>query len=125
MIYSELENYGEIMEDKVETYFIDLDGTLVRHHADPKDYPATAEILPGVLDNLLDLKARKCYTVLTTGRSKSDAAPVLKQLKLLGFEFNQCIYDLPTGCRTLVNDRSETGETKAFAISLTRNRGWK
>lgn len=114
-----------IKPSKRPTYFIDLDGTLVRHHHDPKDYPAVAEILPGALKWLFSLVEQNAFLILTTGRSKREANPVIKQLKKLGIKFNAALFDLPVGIRLLVNDDAYDGECKAFAIRHKRNGAWE
>ena len=109
------------------TYFIDLDGTLVKWHKDPKDYSNDPEFLPGVLKHLADLKQEGSYCVLTTGRSKEAAQPVLDALMdTIAFKFDQCLFDLPTGIRILVNDRiAGRHGLKAYAFNVKRNRGWR
>jgi len=105
-----------------ETYFLDLDGTLVFHNVFSGFVKDT--ILPGVKEFLKDLMERNCYTVLTTARTEQESISALKLLKEeVGFEFDQCVFNLPAWKRTIVNDTSEDGRCKAFAISVERNKG--
>ena len=54
-----------INNDKRKTYFIDIDGTLVKHNYDPENIPE--EFLPGALDFLKSISS-ECV-ILTTSRS--------------------------------------------------------
>ena len=111
--------------DKRDTYFVDLDGCITLHHSRTEDYSDVDEFLPGSVEKLLLLKSIGCVIILTTGRSEEQAQPALKQLKELGFEYDHCIFGLPTGTRYLVNDYKYDGVDKAIAINLKRNGGWK
>lgn len=111
--------------DKRPAHFLDMDGCIVKHYADPKDYPDEAEFLPGSIDYLLELINKDCYLVLTTGRSKHEAHIVIKALEKLGIKFHQHVYDLPTGERHLHNDKKWGHEAKAFAYNHIRNQGMK
>lgn len=110
--------------DKRLCHFIDADGVLCRHHSRVEDYPPIPELLPGVLEFLTQLKEANCYTVLTTGRSREEARPLLKLLKdKIGFRFDQCVYNLPTAERYLWND-TPNDEPKAIAYNMVRNKGF-
>lgn len=111
-----------IKTDNRETIFLDLDGSLCFHN-----YELTEDILlPGTIDYLRSLKEKNYYCVLTTGRTKEMCINILNQLKItINFEFDQCLFDLPTGKRTVLNDTTDLNQPKALAISVLRNTGFK
>lgn len=147
------------MEKK--TWFIDIDGTLVEHRNN-KELDEVLEILKGKYlpaDNytfsnipiwkcpigefrelmLPDSKEfmnnipRNDYIILTTARERRHSYQTEEFLRRNDIQWNQIIYDLPSGRRILINDSEEVyineeqGTTellvKAYGIPVERNRG--
>jgi len=107
---------------KATTIFVDMDGTLCTHvfeHFHLDQY----RLLEGSFEKLLEMRAKGCYIVLTTGRKKKDCKHILKFYKKHGFVFDQCVFDLPTGKRILINDTKYKGQVKAVAVEYPRNYG--
>lgn len=107
-----------------ETYFLDMDGTLVKHNYTPLE--VQDEYLPGTIEFLTKLKKANCYCVLTTGRSEEECKYILNKFKEdIGFIFDKALYLLPVGVRVLVNDNKYPYQNKAVAICLERDAGPK
>lgn len=104
-----------------KTIFIDLDGTLVLHNYSPSTQED--QFLPGSLEFLANARAKGYYCVLTTNRNESNSKRVIFLLrKLINFEFDRTIFDLPVGIRILINDNKDN-EVRAIAFPVTRNFG--
>jgi beta-phosphoglucomutase-like phosphatase (HAD superfamily) len=105
----------------LKTYFIDMDGTLVKHNYHPREIPDI--ILPGVVEFLLKLRSNGCYCILTTSRSELECKSILLRFKFEhSFEFDRHIYGLPSNIRVLIND-NKNGLIKALAIAVDRDSG--
>ncbi len=106
-----------------KTYFIDMDGTLVKHNYNPREVPDV--ILPGVVEFLQKLRTNDCFCILTTSRSEVECTGILQKFRTeYSFEFDKSIYDLPSNVRVLIND-SKNGLVKAVAIAVERDNGLK
>lgn len=104
-----------------KTIFIDLDGTLVFHNYQPNTEKDV--FLPGAIEFLLNARTKGYYCVLTTNRSESNSREVISSLrKLINFEFDRTIFDLPVGIRVLINDNKDE-EVRALAFAIDRNVG--
>lgn len=112
----------DLIKDKRETYLWDIDGCIVFHTEIPNpDF----KFLPGAIKKIKRQIKNNCYLILLTGRSQKDAMPIINELEKRGIRFQNYIFDLPVGTRTIINDTSAEGECKAFAISHKRNQEWK
>jgi len=102
------------------TYFLDLDGTIVKHNYTPDKVQDM--LLPGVLEELQRAVARGDVLILTTNRSIDNCADILTKLAELGIIFQHQLFNLPAGVRVLVND-TKGDEVRAKAIPVIRNQG--
>lgn len=104
------------------TVFLDMDGTLVYHNYTP--FTKDDILLPGTVELLKSIMNTNSYCILTTGRSEPECIGILKRFKNdFGFEFDRCLYNLPTGIRILINDTKDLTIPKAIAHSLKRDEG--
>ena len=122
------EDWGSLAEwrnycGKYGTYFVDLDGVLVRN-ANPfgKDLNwGSFELIPNNSHTLLSLQEFG-KIVFTTSRSSSFRSFVEGKLIELGFVNFDLITDLPHARRYLINDFAPTNPfPSAVAINLPRN----
>ena len=108
-----------------KTLFIDIDGTLVRHHGNMTNmFQYEMEILPGVIEKLNEWDAKGYKIILTTGRKECLRKRTKKQLLKNGVFYDQLIMGLPRGERILINDIKPNNDMiTASAIQINRNEG--
>lgn len=100
------------------TWFIDLDGTLVKHNGYLMDGNDT--LLNGAksfLDNIPDAD----YIIITTSRTEEYKERTIEFLNQQKIRYNQIIFGLPYGERILINDDKPSGLKMSKAICLSRD----
>jgi phosphoglycolate phosphatase-like HAD superfamily hydrolase len=104
--------------------FLDIDGTLLKHHNDGLSAILTEEpeLLPGVIDKLNEWEAKGYKIILVTGRSESMRGATERQLESLGIFYSALMMEV-TGDRILINDKKPSGRVAASAINIDRNAG--
>ena len=118
------------------TWFIDIDGTILKHRNDNEIEVSShekedgEELLPGVLEFFKTILHQ--HIILTTARLVRHSKHTEKALERLGVTWDTIIYNLGSGERVLVNDikplESEDNLTNrrlktAYAINVNRNEG--
>ena len=101
-----------------KTWFLDLDGTLVKHNGYKIDGYDT--LLPGAR-GLLNNIARQDMVIIVTARRKEYAGLTERFLKEQGICYQHIIYDAPYGERILINDCKPGGLKTAVAVNLKRD----
>ena len=109
-----------LSENLGHTWFIDLDGTILKHNGYLTN---NDELLPGVKE-LWDSIPIGDYIIITTGRSEEYKESSLKILKDNGLRYNHAIFDLPLGERIIVNDPKPGGLQTAIAWNVARDQGF-
>ncbi len=119
-------------KDLPKTIFVDIDGTLIKHHGGlenslndllkPNYKP---EVLPNVQERIWEWDSKNYTVILTTGRKESSRRVTEKQLEELGIVYDQLIMGIGPGPRVLINDMDPNyPETKmATGITLGRDEG--
>ena len=103
------------------TWFIDLDGTILKHNGYILDNKDT--LLKGVKKFFKSIP-RKDKIIITTSRKKKFMKKTKIFLKKNKIRYNQIIYDLPYGERVLINDIKPINKLKtSISINLKRNNG--
>jgi hypothetical protein len=102
------------------TWFIDVDGTIVKHNGYLLDDHDT--LLPGVKEFFASIPAGD-KIILVSSRKPAYREPTLAFLKDNGIRFDDAIFDLPYGERIIINDKKKTGLVTSFAISPKRDEG--
>jgi len=107
-----------------KTIFLDIDGTLIRHHNRGLSaiLTETPELLQGTIEKLNEWEAKGYTTILCTGRAESMREFTKRQLDELGVFYSQLLMGI-SGDRVLVNDQKPDGRSAAFAINIPRNVG--
>lgn len=105
-----------------KTWFIDLDGVLVKHngHHDQRG----DKWLERAWEFISNLN-QEDKVILTTSRNLKDTQPIIEELENKGVKIYASITDLPHGERIVINDRKPSGLRTAFSISLDRDAGMK
>ena len=103
------------------TWFIDLDGTILKHNGYLKDGD---ELLPGVKELWAEIPKHDAI-VIVTGREESWRESTLAYLDSQGLRYDHAIFGLPLGERIIVNDpKPADGLVTALAWSVPRDRGF-
>lgn len=120
-----------------ETFFLDIDGTVLKHQGNNSNVLLRAstsvrdivngpgeELLPGVKEKLDEWHSRGCKVFFTTGRPECMREFTEDQLARFGITYTGLIMDAGCGVRVLVNDLkpSHKGKT-AKAVNVERNVG--
>lgn len=100
------------------TWFLDLDGTLVKHNghlADGED-----SLLPGA-DALLAQIPADDVVVIVTSRAEAYREATERFLADSQIRYDHIIFGVPFGERIVVNDAKPSGLTTAVALNGTRD----
>ncbi len=101
-----------------KTWFVDIDGTLVKHNGYRIDGHDT--LLPGAKEYMNEIPDDD-RVILTTSRTDKYKEQTLEFLKANGVRFDDVIFNLPFGERIVVNDRKPSGTEMSVAINLDRD----
>jgi hypothetical protein len=101
------------------TWFLDLDGTLVKHNGHLTDGQDT--LLPGA-DTLLAQIPGDDLVVIVTSRTEAYREATEQFLADHGVRYDHIIFGAPFGERIVVNDTKPSGLVTAVALSGTRDR---
>ena len=111
----------KISRNNAHTWFIDLDGTILKHNGyiiDKKD-----TLLQGV-KNFFKQIPKNDKIIITTSRKKKYIKKTKIFLKKKKIRYNQIIYNLPYGERILINDIKPKNKLKtSISINLKRDKG--
>src|SRR5947209_3912373 len=102
------------------TWFLDLDGTLVKHNGHLTD--GQDSLLPGA-DALLAQIPADDLVVIVTSRAEAHRAATEQFLADRGIRYDHIIFGAPFGERIVVNDAKPSGLTTAVSVSVTRDQG--
>lgn len=110
------------------TFFIDIDGTLVRHkHAEELDNmiesPVSEELLPGVKELWEHFEVDDCI-VITTARRERHREFTEKIFEENNLRYDRILFEMETGPRIVINDTPNISIQKASAINVQRNGGF-
>jgi len=101
-----------------KTWFVDIDGTLVKHNGYKIDGHDT--LLKGAkeyLDQLPDTDR----IILTTSRTDEYREQTIAFLTEKKIRYDDVIFNLPYGERIVVNDRKPSGLEMSVAVNLDRD----
>jgi hypothetical protein len=107
------------------TIFVDLDGTLIKHHGSLQDQiTKTPELLPGVKEKL-DLWDRlEAKIIIITGRREPMRNITKQQLAELGIVYDDLIMGLGRGKRVIINDQKPNSQISTVdSYCMERNTG--
>lgn len=108
----------------MQTYFMDIDGTLLEHINDFENIHTYESLraLPGANSKTAEIHCRGDMIILTTARPESLREITVKQLKNAGVFYDILIMGVGAGNRILVNDYAENKPYKAWAYNVLRNK---
>ena len=103
------------------TWFIDLDGTILKHNGYINDEKDT--LLKGV-KKFFNQIPKKDSIIITTSRKSNHLKKTKLFLKKNKIKYNQIIHNLPSGERILMNDIKPKNKLKtSISINLKRDKG--
>ena len=120
------------MSHSSKTYFIDIDGTIVKHISNDyidnilltNNQSKFEEILlPGV-HQLWSQFQPNDKIIITTARKESHRDLTQKIFTSNNLRFDVLLMDLPSGPRILINDTPDSLYKKAIAINVKRDGGF-
>jgi len=127
------------LEGLNKTWFIDIDGTVVKHlgndyldEAIEKNGDSSYLCEEPIQDSVSFLSSisPSDIVVLTTARDSRHAPHTIKMLKYYNIRYDKIMFDLKSGPRYLINDIKPAGTAgnkepieTAFAINLERDKG--
>lgn len=109
----------ELSNNLNHTWFIDLDGTILKHNG---YLNGDDDILPGVKE-LWAAIPEGDYIVITTGREEKYKESSLQILSENGLRYDHAIFGLPLGERIVINDLKPELKT-AIAWNVERDKGF-
>lgn len=102
------------------TWFLDLDGTLVKHNGHLGE--GGDELLPGALALIGQIPAGD-LVVIVTSRGEPHRAATEAFLGENGIRYDHIIFGAPFGERIVVNDAKPSGLQTAIAVNEVRDQG--
>ncbi len=108
-----------ILSTLPKTWFVDIDGTLVKHNGYKIDGHDT--MLDGAKEYMAQIPAED-KIILTTSRTDEYREQTLAFLKNNGVRFDDVIFNLPMGERIVMNDKKPSGLDMSVAINLDRDK---
>ena len=108
-----------ILSTLSKTWFVDIDGTLVKHNGYKIDVHDT--LLEGAKE-YLDQLPEGDRIILTTSRTDEFKEMTLEFLRVNKIRYDDIIFNLPFGERIVMNDRKPSGLEMSVAINLDRDR---
>lgn len=110
---------------KHPTYFVDIDGTLVKYRkfTEINEVPPTP--IQSVIDKVNSEYDNGAHVVITTARPSEYELFTKQELEKIGVKYHQLIMGIGRGTRYIINDRDpEAPEVdRAVGINLNRNQG--
>ena len=102
------------------TWFLDLDGTLVKHNGHLTD--GQDSLLPGA-DALLAQIPADDLVVIVTSRAEAHREATEQFLADRRIRYDHIIFGAPFGERIVVNDAKPSGLQTAVSVSVSRDQG--
>jgi hypothetical protein len=110
---------------KHPTYFVDIDGTLIRYRKFDELSIIQPEPIQSVVNKINNEYENGSYIVITTARPEDLKLFTINELNSLGIHFHQIVMGIGRGTRYIINDKDpEYPEIdRAVGINLERNKG--
>jgi hypothetical protein len=122
-----LENVEKAKQKERYCFFLDIDGTLLKHFGDkPEQFEDKIEVLPLVREFFSLCGKNGHIVILTSGRRESFREITKRQLKNACIPYDQLILGCTNAIRVLVNDTKpyrEDSPATALCFNLVRDEG--
>jgi histidinol phosphatase-like enzyme len=110
---------------KHPTYFVDIDGTLIKY----RKFTEINEVPPTPIQSVIDKVNNEyndgAHVVITTARPTELELFTKQELEKIGIKYHQLVMGIGRGTRYIINDKDpEAPEVdRAVGINLNRNEG--
>ena len=110
---------------KHSTYFVDIDGTLVKYRSFQDIRNTAPEAITSVLDFIKTKYDEGSHIVITTARPEDLRTHTTRELSFLGVKYHQLVMGIGRGTRYVINDKDPQAPEvdRAVGINLKRNEG--
>jgi len=111
---------------KNDTYFVDIDGTLVKYRPFSLMLSLDVEPIQDVIDKINSEFDKGSHIVITTARPKVLEDYTKEELKKIGVKYHTLLMGIGRGTRYVINDFPEgSSDKRAVGINVMRNKGFK
>ena len=110
---------------KHSTYFVDIDGTLVKYRPFDQIQTEAPEAITSVLDLIKTKYDEGSHIVITTARPSELELFTKQELEKIGVKYHQLVMGIGRGTRYVINDKDPQAPEvdRAVGINLKRNEG--
>ena len=112
---------------KHPTFFVDIDGTIVKYRKFSELSTATLTPIQDVIDFINKSYDEGCHIVITTARPNNFELFTKQELEKLGVKYHQMIMGVGRGTRVVLNDKDPENSDipRAWGINFVRDQGLK
>ena len=110
---------------KHPTYFVDIDGTLIKYRPFDQIETVAPEAITSVLDLIKSKYEEGAHIVITTARPSELELFTKQELEKIGVKYHQLVMGIGRGTRYVINDKDPQAPEvdRAVGINLIRNQG--
>jgi trehalose-6-phosphatase len=110
---------------KHPTYFVDIDGTLIKYRPFDQIETVAPEAITSVLDLIKSKYEEGAHIVITTARPSELELFTKQELEKIGVKYHQLVMGIGRGTRYIINDKDPQAPEvdRAVGINLIRNQG--
>lgn len=112
---------------KHPTFFVDIDGTIVKYRKFSELSTAILTPIQDVIDFINKSYDEGCHIVITTARPQSFELFTKQELEKLGVKYHQMLMGIGRGTRVVLNDKDPDSPElpRAWGINFIRDQGLK
>jgi hypothetical protein len=112
---------------KTPTYFVDIDGTVIKYRKFTKLYNTSPEPIQDVIDYLNEQFTNGAVIIITTARPDDYRLHTEYELNVIGLKYHKIIMNCGRGSRIILNDLDPDNLEiqRAVGINLKRDEGLK
>lgn len=112
---------------KNSTFFVDIDGTLVKYRKFQELSTAKLEPISEVIDFINKSFDNGSHIIITTARPESYRNYTINELNEIGVKYHQIVMGLGRGTRIVINDKDPQKPEidRAVGVNLIRDLGFK
>jgi hypothetical protein len=112
---------------KNPTYFVDIDGTIIKYRKFTELGNTTPEPIQDVIDYLNEQFDNGAVIIITTARPNDYRLITEYELEVIGLSYNKIVMECGRGSRIILNDLDPNNLEipRAVGINLKRNEGLK
>ena len=116
-----------IRTTKNPTFFVDIDGTLVKYRKFAELENSVLEPIQDVIDTINNYYEQGAHIVITSARPDSYELFTKQELETIGVKYHQLILGLGRGTRVVINDNDPQNPeiSRSLGVNLNRDMGWE